>query len=196
MRTFDGGLGAVLTAAGFVVAALAVGILSKGGAIMTKAAGNTMYPEVGEKAPSFSAAASTGGTVKLDDFKGKVLVLYFYPKDDTPGCTTEACGFRDSYQQYTDAGIAVVGVSPDAVASHEKFIGKYNLPFTLLADEDHRICEAYGVWQEKTSGDRKYMSVARTTFVIDKDGRVAHIFEGVKPAGHEGEVLEWIEQKL
>ena len=189
-------IGLVWAAVGLVAAARAVGILSKGGAVMGRATGGAGYPEVGTQAPPFSAPASTGGAVKLSDYKGKVLVLYFYPKDDTPGCTTEACGFRDSYKRYTDAGIAVVGVSPDAVAAHEKFIGKYDLPFTLLADEGHKICEAYGVWREKTSGGRKTMGVVRTTFVIDGEGKIVHVFEGVKPAGHEQEVLEWIEQKM
>ncbi len=164
---------------------------------MTKAnETNAAYPKVGNKAPAFSAAASDGSTVKLSDFKGKTVVLYFYPKDNTSGCTKEACGFRDAHRKLTDSNVVVLGVSPDSVTSHEKFIGKYDLPFLLLADEEHRICEAYGVWQQKSMYGRKYMGVARTTFIIDPDGKIAHVFERVKPVGHEQEVSAWIKEKL
>lgn len=154
------------------------------------------YPAVGSPAPGFTAAASGGRTVTLADLAGRVVVLYFYPKDDTPGCTVEACAFRDGWQQMRAAGIEVLGVSPDSVQSHDKFAGKYGLPFTLIADEDRAICQAYGVWQEKSRYGRTYMGVARTTFVIDRDGRIAHVFEKVKPEGHETEVLEWVQENL
>lgn len=148
------------------------------------------YPAVGSTAPGFAAPASNGKVVKLSDFKDSIVVLYFYPKDDTSGCTKQACGFRDTYKKLTDAGVVVLGVSPDGIASHEKFIAKYDLPFLLLADEDKKICQAYGVWQQKSMYGRKYMGVARTTFLIDRHGEIVHVFEKVKPAGHEEEVLE------
>jgi peroxiredoxin Q/BCP len=152
-----------------------------------------MYPAIGSRAPSFSAPDANGQTVSLSSFRGKqIVVLYFYPKDSTSGCTKEACGFRDAHELYQQAGVQVLGVSPDSVSSHQKFAGKYELPFPLISDEDKQICEAYGVWQEKSMYGRKYMGVARTTFVIDKQGRIAHIFEKVKAAGHDQEVLEWI----
>lgn len=154
------------------------------------------YPATGTKAPAFSAQASDGRTLKLADLKGKIVVLYFYPKDDTPGCTKEACGFRDVHARLQKAGIVVLGVSPDSTESHNKFIDKFKLPFTLLADEDHSICEAYGVWQEKSMYGKTYMGVARTTFVIDAQSRIAHVFEKVKPEGHEEEVVGWIEANL
>ena len=146
---------------------------------------------IGSTAPDFSALANNDKTVSLKDFKGKKnLVLYFYPKDDTPGCTVEACGFRDRIKNIEDKDSVVLGVSPDGLKSHQKFIGKFNLPFLLLADEDKKICQAYGVWVEKSMYGRKYMGVARTTFVINKQGQIAKIFEKVKPQGHEEEVLE------
>ena len=155
------------------------------------------YPKVGTKAPSFAAPGSNGKTVKPADYKGKKnVVLFFYPKDNTSGCTKEACGFRDVYPKLTRAGLAVIGVSPDSLASHERFITKYDLPFVLLADEDKAICEAYGVWQTKSMYGRQYKGVARTTFVIDKQGKIAHVFEKVKAAGHEEEVLAWAKDNL
>jgi peroxiredoxin Q/BCP len=163
---------------------------------MAKSVSTTNYPAVGSKAPSFAAPASNGQVVKLSDFKGKIVVLYFYPKDDTSGCTKEACGFRDSHKKLTAAGVVVLGVSPDSIKSHEKFIGKYDLPFLLLADEDHTLCEAYGAWQQKSMYGRKYMGVARTTFIIDAQGKIAHVFEKVTAAGHEEEVLAWIKQNV
>ena len=155
-----------------------------------------VYPAVGSAAPAFKAAANNGKTVSLADLKGKVVVLFFYPKDNTSGCTKEACGFRDAHSKLREAGVEVVGVSPDSAKSHDGFIAKYNLPFTLLADEDKSICQAYGTWQEKSMYGRKYMGVARTTFVIDKKGKIAHVFEKVKAGGHEEEVLTWIQQNL
>ena len=116
-------------------------------------------------------------------------MLYFYPKDDTPGCTTEACGFRDQYGEYTDAGIVVIGVSPDTAKSHAKFKSKFSLPFMLLADEDHKVCDLYGVWGRKKLMGREYDGVFRTTFLIGSDGKILKVFEGVKPDGHSADVL-------
>ena len=147
--------------------------------------------QAGDKAPEFSALANNGKTISLKEFKGnKNVVLYFYPKDDTPGCTVEACGFRDNIKPIEKENTVVLGVSPDSVKSHEKFIAKFKLPFQLLADEDNKIATDYGVWVEKSMYGRKYMGVDRTTFVIGKDGKIAKVFEKVKPQGHELEVLE------
>ena len=143
----------------------------------------------GTKAPSFSLPAEDGRTISLDDLKGKRVVLYFYPKDDTSGCTTEACEFRDSWKAVEQAGAVVLGVSPDTVASHLKFKKKYSLPFPLLADTDHRVAEAYGAWGEKSMYGRKYHGILRTTFIIDERERIAKVFERVKPRGHAAEVL-------
>jgi peroxiredoxin Q/BCP len=143
----------------------------------------------GAKAPAFSLPADDGSTVALKDLKGRKVVLYFYPKDDTSGCTVEACEFRDSWAAVKRKGAVVLGVSPDGVASHGKFRKKYELPFPLLADEDHAVAEAYGVWGEKSMYGRKYFGILRTTFVIDEAGKVAKVFEKVKPKGHAAEVL-------
>ncbi len=147
----------------------------------------------GDKAPAFALPADDGSTIALKDLKGKKVVLYFYPKDDTSGCTKEACGFRESWKDVQRLGAVVLGVSPDGVASHGKFKQKYSLPFPLLADETHEVAEAYGTWGEKTMYGNKYMGVLRTTFVIDEQGRIAKIFEKVKPEGHAGEVLAALE---
>ncbi|MBI3601871.1 MAG: thioredoxin-dependent thiol peroxidase [Candidatus Omnitrophica bacterium] len=144
----------------------------------------------GDQAPDFKLQANNGQAIALQDLKGKNVVIYFYPKDDTPGCTVEACGFRDSFKEIEKLKAVVLGVSPNNAASHEKFIKKFNLPFTLLADTDKKMCQDYGVWVEKSMYGKKYMGVARTTFVIDKDGKVAKIFEKVKPEGHHQEVIE------
>lgn len=144
---------------------------------------------IGNPVPDFALADETGALRRLGDFRGKVLVLYFYPKDDTPGCTTEACNFRDDYSAYVEAGVSVLGVSPDSVKSHLKFQQKYQLPFPLLADVDHQVCESYGVWTQKKFMGREYMGVARTTFVIDQAGNLKQIFENVKPSDHSAEVL-------
>lgn len=144
----------------------------------------------GTKAPDFKADASNGQTIALQDLKDKNVVLYFYPKDDTPGCTVEACGFRDTIKDIEKLGAIVLGVSPDNLKSHEKFINKFKLPFTLLADEDKKIAQDYGVWGEKSFMGRTYMGVNRTTFIIDKDGKIAKVFEKVKPEGHNREVME------
>jgi thioredoxin-dependent peroxiredoxin len=150
-------------------------------------------PKTGSKAPSFKLPSSEGNTISLADFAGKkTVVLYFYPKADTPGCTKEACGFRDALADYDRANVAVLGISPDPVEAVTKFAGKFHLNFPLLADADHAVTEKYGVWQEKSMYGRKYWGAARTTFVIDKAGRIAHVFEKVKPEGHDREVLEWV----
>ncbi len=143
----------------------------------------------GLPAPEFSLVDDTGAIRKLSDFRGQTIVLYFYPKDDTPGCTTEACNFRDDYSAYLQAGVNILGVSPDSPKSHAKFKQKFQLPFPLLADEDHALCEAYGVWGEKKFMGREYMGVLRTTFVIDPNGLIKKVFENVKPAEHSAEVL-------
>jgi peroxiredoxin Q/BCP len=155
--------------------------------------GSPKIPEPGTAAPKFKLPASTGETIDLKDFVGKkTVVLYFYPKADTPGCTTEACAFRDALADYDRAKVAVLGISPDPIAKVEKFAKKFHLNFPLLADEDHSVAERYGVWGEKSMYGRKYMGVFRTTFVIGKDGKIAHVFEKVKVAGHDQEVLEWL----
>lgn len=152
-------------------------------------------PAVGKPAPKFTLPASDGRTISLDDFKGKqIVVLYFYPKADTPGCTKEACGFRDALADYDRAKVAVLGISPDPVKAVDKFATKFHLNFPLLADEDHAVAERYGVWVEKSMYGRKYWGAARSTFVIGKDGKILHVFEKVKPEGHDREVLEWIKQ--
>ncbi|MEZ4412307.1 MAG: thioredoxin-dependent thiol peroxidase [Gemmatimonadales bacterium] len=143
----------------------------------------------GAKAPAFKAVSDSGAVVALKDFKGRPVVLYFYPKDDTSGCTTEACEFRDSWRAVQAAGAVVLGVSPDGVASHQKFKKKYELPFTLLVDEDHAVAEAYGAWGEKSMYGRKYFGVLRKTFLIDARGKITHVFPKVKPRGHAAEVL-------
>jgi peroxiredoxin Q/BCP len=143
----------------------------------------------GISAPEFSLQDETGTVRSLSEFRGQPVVLYFYPKDDTPGCTTEACNFRDDYSQYGQAGIPILGVSPDSSKSHAKFKAKYGLPFTLLADDEHKICELYGVWGLKKNYGREYYGVLRTTFLIDEAGKIIHVFEHVKPAGHSIEVL-------
>jgi peroxiredoxin Q/BCP len=140
-------------------------------------------------ASNFSLPDENGKYYKLSDFRGKPIVLYFYPKDDTPGCTKEACNFRDDYSDYKNAGLEIIGISPDNTASHAKFKAKYNLPFVLLADKDHEVCQLYGVWGKKKFMGREFYGVLRTTFLIDKAGKVVEVFEGVKPADHSKEVL-------
>ncbi len=142
----------------------------------------------GAKAPDFSLQTDSSGTLKLSALKGKNVVLYFYPKSDTPGCTTEACEFRDSIPQFDRSNTVVLGISPDPVKVQAKFKAKYELPFTILADPEHKTAEDYGVWVEKSMYGRKYMGVDRTTFLIGKDGKIARIFRKVKPAGHAAEV--------
>ena len=143
----------------------------------------------GEVAPKFTVATSGGGKISLADYLGKNVILYFYPRDDTPGCTKEACAFRDHFADFKKAGVVVFGVSPDSVKSHDKFVEKFKLPFTLLADEDKKIVEAYGVWGEKSFMGRKYLGVFRVTFLIGPDGKIRKIWPLVKPEEHAAEVL-------
>ena len=147
---------------------------------------------VGKSAPAFSLDTDAGERLSLKDLKGRPVVLYFYPKDDTPGCTVEACEFRDAFPRFKSTKAVILGISPDSVASHVKFKKKFDLPFTLLADPDHAVAEKYGVWQKKSMYGRTYMGIARTTFVIDKDGKHAKVFEKVKPKGH----AEAVEQAI
>jgi peroxiredoxin Q/BCP len=137
--------------------------------------------KVGDPAPEFEALSDTGATVRLADYRGRRVVLYFYPKDDTPGCTTQSCGFRDAYPQIEEKNAVVLGVSPDGVKSHQKFKTKFNLPFTLIVDEDHKIAEAYGVWDEKSMYGKKYMGITRSHFVIDEQGNLADVQVKVSP---------------
>ena len=145
--------------------------------------------KAGDVAPDFSVASNGGGKVSLADFKGKPVILYFYPKDDTPGCTKEACAFRDGFAEFKKRGAVVLGVSTDPVKSHDKFVEKFKLPFTLLADVDKRIVTAYGVWGEKSFMGRKYLGTHRVTFLIGPDGRIKKIWPQVKPDEHAAEVL-------
>jgi len=146
--------------------------------------------EEGAPAPDFELTSDEGETVTLSALRGKPVVLYFYPRDDTPGCTTEACEFRDAYDRFRDQGVEILGVSPDTEASHRKFKTKYELPFTLLADPGHEAAEAYGVWKEKKNYGRTYEGVERSTFIIDAEGKVAKAMRGIRPAGHAAKVLE------
>jgi thioredoxin-dependent peroxiredoxin len=146
--------------------------------------------EEGKPAPDFELKSDTGETVKLSELRGKPVVLYFYPKDDTPGCTAQACGIRDAYGEFQRAGAVVLGVSPDDERSHVQFRDKYDLPFTLLADTDHQVADEYGVWGEKTYMGKTYLGVKRWTFVIDADGNVKKVLPDVKPASHVDDVLE------
>jgi thioredoxin-dependent peroxiredoxin len=150
--------------------------------------------KVGQKAADFSVVDDFGKTVKLSDFKGKKVVLYFYPKDDTPGCTKEACNFRDGIAEIRKHGAVVLGVSADSVESHKKFKKKFDLNFQLLADTDRKIVESYGVWKEKSMYGKKYMGIERTTFVIDEDGKISHIFPKVKVDEHYDEVLAALDE--
>ena len=143
----------------------------------------------GELAPDFTLTSDAGTAVRLSELRGKPVVLYFYPRDDTPGCTTQACGIRDSYEEFERAGAVVLGVSPDDAARHVKFKEKYDLPFTLLADPKHEVAEQYGVWGEKRYAGRTYMGVSRTTFLIDSDGKIAKVIRDVKPPAHAADVL-------
>jgi peroxiredoxin Q/BCP len=148
-----------------------------------------MYNKVGTKAPAFKAPDQNGEIKSLKDYAGKWLILYFYPKDDTPGCTKEACSFRDGFAQFKKAGIEVIGVSVDSVKKHAKFVEKYTLPFTLLADEDKKIVEAYGVWGLKKFMGREYMGTNRVSYLINPEGKITKVYETVKPEEHADEVL-------
>jgi peroxiredoxin Q/BCP len=157
---------------------------------------NNSYPAVGKAAPNFSLPSSTGESISLADFKGKqTLVLYFYPRADTPGCTKEACGFQAALaRREFDDYASVLGISPDSLKDVQKFADKFHLNFPLLADEDHAVAEKYGVWQEKSMYGKKYWGAARVTFVIGPDGKIRHVFEKVKPEGHDQEVLAWLRE--
>jgi thioredoxin-dependent peroxiredoxin len=150
--------------------------------------------EINDKAPEFTSLDQNGEKISLKDYKGKWVVLYFYPRADTPGCTIEACGFRDSFRKIEKTGAVVLGVSPDQPKAQKKFEENYDLPFTLVADADKTICNAYGVIQEKNMYGKKVMGVARTTFIIGPDGKIRHIFRKVKPEGHADEVLEYLKE--
>jgi peroxiredoxin Q/BCP len=145
--------------------------------------------EEGKPAPDFELSTDSGETVRLSELRGKPVILYFYPKDDTPGCTTQACGIRDAWSEFKKSGAVVLGVSPDDESSHAKFRDKYSLPFTLLADTDHKLTEQYGFWVEKKNYGKTYMGVERSTVVIDAEGNVAKIFRRVKPEAHANQVL-------
>ena len=154
-----------------------------------------MELKVGQKAPDFTAMNDKGEKVKLAELKGKKVVLYFYPKDDTPGCTKEACAFRDGIDEIKSRGAIVLGVSADSVDSHKKFKNKFDLNFPLLADSDKKMVEGYGVWKEKSMYGKKYMGIERTTFIIDENGKIAHIFPKVKVDQHYDEVLEALNER-
>ncbi|KAB7704123.1 thioredoxin-dependent thiol peroxidase [Bacillus aerolatus] len=151
---------------------------------------------IGETAPDFKLTANNGEEVRLSDYKGKNIVLYFYPKDMTPGCTTQACDFRDRHAQFSDTNTVILGVSIDPVARHEKFIEKYDLPFLLLADEEHEVCELYGVWKLKKNFGKEYMGIERSTFVIDPKGKLVKEWRKVKVKGHVEEALQFIKEEL
>ena len=153
-----------------------------------------MIISAGEPAPEFTLADAEGQMHSLSDYRGKPVVLYFYPKDDTPGCTKEACGFRDDYSAYEQAGVEILGVSPDTSESHAKFKTKYELPFTLLADPEHDVLKLYGVWGLKKSFGREYEGVFRTTFLIGEDGKLKKVFKKVKPAAHSAEILAALDE--
>jgi peroxiredoxin Q/BCP len=150
--------------------------------------------EEGKKAPAFSLKSDDGKTVKLSDFAGKTVVLYFYPKDDTPGCTKEACGFRDSQAELKKLGAVVLGVSPDKVESHVKFRDKYSLNFPLLSDPEHKVAEAYGAWREKNMYGKKSMGIQRSTYIIGGDGKVAKVWKAVKAEGHADQVHAFLKE--
>lgn len=145
--------------------------------------------QVGDTAPVFELLNENNETIRLSDFSGKKVVLFFYPRANTKGCTTEACGFRDNYSAFEDQDVVILGISPDDVKDQKKFQQEYEFPYHLLADKDHAIAEKYGVWGLKKMYGREYMGIVRTTFVIDENGKIAHVFEKVKPLGHSQEVL-------
>lgn len=145
--------------------------------------------EAGKPAPEFDLQDENGINHKLSEYRGRPVILYFYPKDDTPGCTTEACNFRDDYSAYEQAGVTILGISPDSPKSHAKFKAKFHLPFTLLSDEGHLVCDAYGVWGPKKFMGKSYEGVLRTTFLIGAEGEILKVFENVKPADHSKEIL-------
>lgn len=149
----------------------------------------------GSLAPTFTLLNENGNEISLEQFNGEPVILYFYPKDDTPGCTTEACNFRDDYSAYQEAGVVILGVSPDSPASHLKFKKKYDLPFSLLSDPDHKICDMYGAWGPKTYMGKSYEGVLRTTYLIGQDSKILQVFENVKPADHSKQILSILQKK-
>ncbi|MBS4213465.1 MULTISPECIES: thioredoxin-dependent thiol peroxidase [Neobacillus] len=153
-----------------------------------------MIVEIGKQAPDFTLEAQNGEKVTLSELKGKYVVLYFYPKDMTPGCTTEACDFRDQHEQFADLNAVILGVSPDPVDRHQKFVEKYGLPFLLLADTDHQVAEDYGVWKLKKNFGKEYMGIERSTFIIDKEGNIAKEWRKVQVKGHVEEALTYIRE--
>jgi len=155
-----------------------------------------MSVEIGQKAPDFTLPNQNGEEVSLSDFKGKNVVLYFYPKDMTPGCTTQACDFRDYHESFSDLDAVIIGISPDPVARHEKFIEKHDLPFLLLADEDKVAAEAYDVWKLKKNFGREYYGIERSTFIIDKEGKIQKEYRKVRVKGHVEEALEYVRENL
>jgi peroxiredoxin Q/BCP len=161
----------------------------------TNLEGTMDMPEVGQDAPDFELITDGGEPLRLSDLRGETVVLYFYPRADTPGCTKEACGFRDDYSAYEERGIHILGVSPDTVADQSRFKEKYKLPFTLLDDTDHKVSEAYGVWGLKKFMGKEYLGVRRTTFLIGPDGTILRVFEKVKPAEHSQEILAALDQE-
>ncbi|MBT2733942.1 thioredoxin-dependent thiol peroxidase [Bacillus sp. ISL-7] len=155
-----------------------------------------MTVEIGIQVPNFELEANNGETVNLSKFRGTNVVIYFYPKDMTPGCTTEACDFRDQIQQFTEVNAVVLGVSPDPVDRHQKFVEKYGLPFLLLADTEHLLAEAFGVWKLKKNFGKEYMGIERSTFIIDKEGKLVKEWRKVKVKGHVEEALSYIRDQL
>ncbi|MGM0838625.1 MAG: thioredoxin-dependent thiol peroxidase [Bacillota bacterium] len=155
-----------------------------------------MTVETGKKAPDFTLLANTGQEIKLSGYKGKNVVLYFYPKDMTPGCTTQACDFRDKHEDFSELDTVILGVSPDPKAKHEKFIEKHGLPFLLLVDEDHKVAELYDVWKLKKNFGKEYMGIERSTFIIDKEGQLVKEWRKVKVKGHVEEALTYIKENL
>jgi peroxiredoxin Q/BCP len=153
-----------------------------------------MLIPVGSPAPDFTLQDETGEKVTLSQLQGKPVILYFYPKDDTPGCTTEACNFRDDYTDFEKAGVRIIGVSPDTPESHMKFKRKYDLPFPLLSDPDHKVCDLYGVWGPKKFMGKSYEGVLRTTYLISSNGTILHVFENVKPADHSKQILSLLDE--
>lgn len=149
---------------------------------------------IGDRAPDFQALASNGERIKLSDFRGKYVVLYFYPRDMTPGCTKEACAFRDHYKEFTELDAVILGVSTDSLERHKKFVEQYGLPFLLIVDEDHAISEKYGVWKLKKNFGREYMGIERSTFIIDKEGKIIKEWRKVRVDGHVEEALQFIKQ--
>ncbi len=152
--------------------------------------------EIGKKAPTFTLQNQRGEHISLEDFVGKNIVLYFYPKDMTPGCTTQACDFRDTHNEFTDSNTVILGVSPDPIERHEKFVDKYELPFHLLADENHAVAEQYGVWQLKKTFGNEYYGIVRSTFIIDTEGKLVHEMRNVRVKGHVERALTYVKENV